>query len=330
MQILVKSFLLSIILHLPTIFLCKKLKICLDVSSKPQRVHRKAIPRVGGLPIFLSFLALTSFQSSFLGFKLIACSFPVFLGGFLEDITRKLSYKHRFVFMIIASLLFVLIFKNFIVTNLGLLNLPPFLGVIFTIFALIGISNAFNIIDGINGLASGIALSVFITLHFLFLKVSSDEYSTILEILIGASFAFFIFNFFLGKIFLGDSGSYLLGFLSGALNIIVVKKIGASPWIPMVLMFYPIWETLFSIFRRLREGKSPFYPDREHFHHLLYEFLGKSHFKTTSVLLFVQVLISLFVLNFYKNTAILIIAFITLVVLYLLSYQILKRKLKKT
>ncbi|HID79832.1 MAG TPA: undecaprenyl/decaprenyl-phosphate alpha-N-acetylglucosaminyl 1-phosphate transferase [Aquifex aeolicus] len=328
MPLLIKSFLLSFILHLATIYLCPKFKICLDTSLKPQRVHKKSIPRAGGFPIFLSFLVLAFLKSPFLGPKLIFCSLPIFIGGFLEDITQKLSYKHRFAFMFLATLFFVYFFKNFIVTDLGFINLTYPLGIVFTIFALIGITNAFNLIDGINGLTSGLTLQIFLTLWLLSMENSLDTYLPLLEILIGSTLVFFIFNFFFNKIFLGDSGSYLLGFLSGVLTIFVVKSSSASPWVPMVLMFYPIWETLFSIFRRLKDGKNPFLPDREHFHHLLYEFFESSHFKTTTVLLLVQGLISLVVIKFYKNTAILISTFVSLIMLYFLTYKILKKKVK--
>lgn len=317
------SFLLGFFLLLITIYLCKKLKLknCLDLASKPQKVHTEPIPRVGGIPLYATLLGLLNYQNFNLELKLIFTSLPIFLGGAIEDLTGKLDYKYRFIFMILASIFFIFLFKNYIVTNLGVVHLNVYLGILFTIFALVGITNAFNIIDGINGLASGIALIIFITLLIISLENTLTQYIPILEILTGALLAFFILNFFFNLIFLGDSGSYLVGFLSGILAIFVVKDTHASPWVPIVLMFYPIWETLFSIFRRFKEGKSPFHPDRYHFHHLLYEYFGKSHTKATGLLLLIQALIALLVLFFYKNSIILISALMVLITLYILFYR---------
>jgi UDP-N-acetylmuramyl pentapeptide phosphotransferase/UDP-N-acetylglucosamine-1-phosphate transferase len=297
----------------------------LDISSKPQKLHNQPIPRAGGLPIFLTF-ALLGFKFP-LGVKLIVSSFPVFIGGFLEDITQKISYKYRFLFISIGGLLFLLLFKNSVVTNLGVVKIPYTLGVLFTIFALVGITNAFNIIDGINGLSSGIALTVFTTLWILSFQNSLSEFIPVLEILIGAVLVFFVLNFFFNKIFLGDGGSYFLGFTAGVLSILLVKALKASPWVPIVLMFYPIWETIFSIVRRLRKEKSPFYPDKEHLHHLFFTLFGKNHFKTTIIILTFQVISSLLVIAFYQSNIVMFLTVLIQIVVYTFAYSYLKKKL---
>jgi UDP-N-acetylmuramyl pentapeptide phosphotransferase/UDP-N-acetylglucosamine-1-phosphate transferase len=162
-----------------------------------------------------------------------------------------------------------------------------------------------------------------LTYAYLFQITDRPHYAELSVILASAVGGFFVLNFPKGLIFLGDTGSYFLGYAVGVLSIILAgaKNTLVSPWVPMVVMFYPVWETIFSAFRRLKEGRSPFYPDKEHLHFLLFKFFGNSHLKTTACFLAAQVVISAVAILFYDDTPILIAFFLLLAFLYTYLYR---------
>jgi UDP-N-acetylmuramyl pentapeptide phosphotransferase/UDP-N-acetylglucosamine-1-phosphate transferase len=149
--------------------------------------------------------------------------------------------------------------------------------VLFTSFALAGVSNAVNIIDGFNGLASGVLIISFLAYAYVSYLLG-DFFLLYLSLTITfALIGFFFWNFPFGYIFLGDGGAYLLGFLAGLLGVLVVERHSeVSPWFPFLLLLYPIYETIFSIIRKkFMRDTSPFEPDPIHLHMLFYKRLIK-------------------------------------------------------
>lgn len=275
------AFFLSLFLNLAVIFIAKRFQFFIDenTSNKPQRFHTLPIPRAGGIGIFIPFFLCLLFLS----FKfqdpllqgLLWGGGIVFLSGIIEDFNASLSPKLRLFLQCLGGGVFVF-FSGEYLNDLGFgISLPAYLGIPFSLFAIVGIINAINIIDGFNGLASGIALMALVCMAFL---LPNSLNLSIICILIGSILGFWVLNFPWGKIFLGDGGAYFLGFVLASMLISLTQDpLGGgvretSPWFGIALLIYPFWEVLFSIYRRV--GKhSPLLPDNHHLHQLLYHFL---------------------------------------------------------
>jgi len=207
---------------------------------------------------------------------LLFASLPAFLGGITEDVTKNVSVLARLALTMLAAAcgawLLGAVLPRLDVPGLDtLLKWTPF-AIAFTIFAVGGVANAINIIDGYNGLASGHAVIVLTALAYVSSQVGDSFLFTSALAMIGALAGFLIWNYPKGKIFLGDGGAYLLGFWLAELSVLLVARHPEiSPWFPMLLLVYPIFETLFSIYRRkVMQGVSPGQPDRLHMHQVIY------------------------------------------------------------
>jgi len=259
-----------------------------DLSS-PQKVHKHAVPRIGGLSILVglicALLVLLLQKNSFpnLLFVFLLCAIPTFAIGFVEDLTKKIGVKLRLVFTAFSAVLITYVLACPI-THLDLplvdfLFTIPLFGFAFTVFAITGLANAYNIIDGFNGLASMVAVITLTTITYACFKVGDYELTTISLVMIGSVLGFFIWNYPRGLIFLGDGGAYLIGFWIAALSILSVSRHPEiSPWFALIVNAYPIMETLFTIYRRrIHQNKNPGLPDAIHFHTLIYRRLLTKH-----------------------------------------------------
>jgi UDP-N-acetylmuramyl pentapeptide phosphotransferase/UDP-N-acetylglucosamine-1-phosphate transferase len=253
-----------------------------NVSAEPQKFHTKEVPRIGGLAIYLA-LILSSiiryFQDQSSGITLLtltACALPVFLIGFLEDITKKIGIIARLTGISVGALVACL-YLDASIQNIGLPLLQYILShyaisLTFTIFAIVGLSNAYNIIDGFHGLSSMIGIIALASIAYVGFRVNDVAIITCSVAMIGAILGFFIFNYPNGLIFLGDGGAYLIGFWVAMLSILLVgNNPTISPWYAILTNIYPILETLFTIWRRfVHQGKNPGIADGIHFHSLIY------------------------------------------------------------
>jgi len=247
----------------------------------PQKFHAESVPRIGGLSIAIGLLAATlaSLSSSeFLSLKviLILCAIPVFAIGLTEDITKKIGVKVRLLFIALAALLAVhylgaSVVKLDIVGVDYLLSIPV-IAIIFTVFAITGLANAYNIVDGFNGLSSMVGIITLLGLAYVSYAFQDLAILNLCLIMVGAILGFFIWNYPRGLIFLGDGGAYLIGFWVAALSVLlVVRHPSISPWFALLINAYPVLETLFTIYRRkIHQGKSPSLADGIHFHTLIY------------------------------------------------------------
>lgn len=256
------------------------------VASGPQKYHTQPTPRIGGLVIFIGLIASGSFmlfESALIsehafGLLLLA-GLPAFLGGLTEDLTKKVGVLERLLLTILSGAIAAWLLGATL-TRLGIPIIDPALtwlpfAVFLTAFAVGGIANAINIIDGYNGLASGFAVIVLAAMAYVAHTVGDRlVFSTALS-LTGALLGFMVWNWPAGKIFLGDGGAYLLGFLLAELSVlIVIRNPQVSPWFPLLLLIYPIFETLYSIYRRkLKHKLSPGQPDNRHLHQLVHDYL---------------------------------------------------------
>lgn len=310
-------------------------------DEKPQNFHEKPTPRAGGIGLFLALLLIIPFAPEIGAIILLPIALA-FTSGIIEDFNGQLTPIQRILMQLIASVAAIIVGKA-VVTYLGLeIELPYIVGVVFTAFAIVGSINAINIIDGFNGLAGLVTAAMLISFSVVAYEVG-DTYILIFNIInLGAILGFLIFNFPSGKIFLGDGGAYMLGFVTAYSGIHLVAgtydhpSINVSPWFVLAVMIYPVFEVLFSIYRKKKRGMSPMEPDGVHFHMLVNKRLARNNPKTTwYILLFVSPFIFLPVLYFFSSMGN-IISVAVFVVAYVIAYkrmvsfQISKSKKKKT
>jgi len=253
-----------------------------DDLSGPQKFHINNTPRIGGLGIYLALWVTTVaaffkelLLAQFIIFVLLS-ALPVFAAGLLEDFTKKIGVKIRLLAGLLSGTLLLYFFQitsiRLDVWGLDLLFMNVWLASLFLVVACSGLSNAFNLIDGFNGLASMVAIMTTIAIAFVAFKVSDITLVYLALILLGSIAGFFIWNYPKGLIFLGDGGAYLIGFVIAALSILLVQRNpSVSPWFALLVNAYPIFETLFTIWRRtVHQGRNPGLPDGVHFHSLIY------------------------------------------------------------
>ncbi len=321
------TFLISLIVCLFLIKLSKTKGLFLDRGSnnKPQRFHKNDTSRIGGLAIVLAFLTGSLLFENKLSLEISIFSLPVVIGGFLEDSSIKVSPKIRLLLAFLSACL-VIIFTGVVLKTLGFVpftELPYIAALLFTIFAVAGVTNSINIIDGFNGLASGfslMALAVFAAASY---QLHDKVLFEITLTLFFSTSGFFILNFPLGKIFLGDGGAYFLGFILAELSVFLVSRHPGkiSPWFCLAVMIYPVWEVIFSFYRkRFLRNMSPFLPDKFHYHMLIYRRLTKSNYKTTLYILTFLIPFEFGVFFFKYRTSISILFILFFIMVYNMSY----------
>lgn len=323
----VSAFVASALIQFIAIRLSHKYNFFIDshTDKKPQNFHKISTPRSGGIGIALSMLLLlfTPF-----GWKLIISIALAFTSGIFEDFYHTLKPKFRLLLQFIAASSAVFL-TNSVITYLGFgISLPYWLGIVFSIFAIIGMMNAINFIDGFNGLASGVSMLSLLAFSIVAFKVDNYEIFSLCIVVMAAILGFFIFNFPRGKIFLGDGGAYLLGFITAIIGISLGGSYDVvSPWFVLTVIIYPVWEVLFSIFRRVCRGKSSLNPDAYHLHSLIYKHLTYSNPLTTVVILCAVAPFVLIPALFYANhSASNFFTTIVFIVLYLTVYRYLYKK----
>ena len=245
--------------------------------SALQKIHNGEVPRVGGLLFMSSFFITHIFiDVNYLSLilPLSIGSLIIFIFSFYEDLKQSLSPVFRLLVLFLGSLIFISFTKlpDINITLLNFANDQSFIKAILFILSLMLLMNGFNFIDGLNGLSSfnffSILLSVIYIGHFYNDNVLVNITLSILII----SIIVFSFNFPFGKIFLGDSGSYIYALFSGALIIFLFERNSQLPTLlAMVILAYPITEMIFSILRKLFNKYSPLKPDLKHLHHLVFK-----------------------------------------------------------
>ncbi|WP_418316464.1 MraY family glycosyltransferase [Piscinibacter sakaiensis] len=296
----------------------------------PQKFHSQPVPRIGGVSLLFAMVAgLAALDVGMDGastasiWLLLLCALPAFIGGLAEDLTKRVSPTWRMVFTAVSAALAIWLLGG-VVTRVDLPGVDFLLGfwpiaLLATVFAVTGIANSVNIIDGFNGLASMCVMMILAALAYVAFQVG-DRFVAIAALLtIGAVLGFFVWNFPAGLIFLGDGGAYLLGFLVAELSVLLLaRNPSVSGLFPLLLLAYPIFETVFSIYRKkFLRGVSPGIPDGVHLHMLVYKRLmrwtlgGTGRHKTarnsmTSPYLWVLCMLSVIpAVLFWNNTLVL-------------------------
>ena len=284
--LLIYSFLISLLTLIVIIYVSHKYNLFIDDAThdKPQNYHTDSTPRSGGIGIILGTLPILFFP---IGYKFVLPLILAFFSGIFEDLHSSLSPKVRLFLQFLAALSAIWLTDS-VVTYLGLgISMPYWLGILFSAFAIIGMMNAVNIIDGFNGLASGVILLILLSFAITSYQQNNMEMLIIILSTAGATLGFFVLNFPKGKIFLGDGGAYLLGFIVALIGIFLASKYeSVSPWHIFAVFIYPVWEVLFSIMRKLYIGLSPMQPDSYHFHMLVYRQITQNNSLTALLIIF--------------------------------------------
>lgn len=252
------------------------------IDTGPQKVHVRAVPRLGGIGIFVGAVAC-AFAARLLENPaskdfalLIVCALPTLAFGLAEDITGRVSPRKRLLASGASAAMGALILGA-VIDRVDVAPLDAALGwaaisIPLTIFAIAGISNSINIIDGFNGLASMVTILMFGAIAYV-AHLVGDQFIVLAAIsCIGAVLGFFIWNFPLGLIFLGDGGAYFLGFILAELAVLLFSRNPeVSPWFAVLVFIYPTVETAFSIYRRrVVRGIPADTADAGHLHSLIF------------------------------------------------------------
>lgn len=293
--------LLVVAFAIPPIITVSLRKRLFDDPNESRKIHKRIIPNFGGVAIFTGFLFSCSIfiPSQVLpeANVLMAGGLVLFMIGLKDDIIG-LSPGIKFVAQF-ASAFIVAMVANIRISDLhgifGFYDIPYYASITLTVFFIVGIVNAFNLIDGIDGLAGSIGLILSVVFGVLFFKSGDLGWAYLATALAGALLGFLFFNVTPARIFMGDSGSLLLGFIAAVLSIkfmtvSLTENVLAGPFVitsgaglVTAILVIPVFDTLRVFTLRIMRGTSPFTADSNHIHHRLLS-LGLSHVQATLVL----------------------------------------------
>jgi UDP-N-acetylmuramyl pentapeptide phosphotransferase/UDP-N-acetylglucosamine-1-phosphate transferase len=263
-------------------------------ESKIQTAHLDGVPRIGGLAVFVSFGAfcflLIEEDERLIAKQIILGGVGVFLAGMAEDFTERVSPMMRLLVSIGCSLWLVL-FSGISIKGMGvggweeaLLGYWP-AGVFVTALCVAGMTNALNLVDGLNGLASGIASAALIAIGLVALAHGDLALAAICWCLLAVTLGFLVWNWPLGRLFLGDGGAYFLGMSLAWLAVLLpARNPSISPWVSFLVIAYPAIDMLHTVWRRIRSQQHLASPDTLHLHSLIFERLSGWNIALKSVL----------------------------------------------
>ncbi|NRA92838.1 MAG: undecaprenyl/decaprenyl-phosphate alpha-N-acetylglucosaminyl 1-phosphate transferase [Psychroserpens sp.] len=296
----------------PTILYVAKEKHLMDEPDS-RSMHSNKTPTLGGIGIFLSLVVVMTLVGAWLNTKVLllvmgALTLLFFLG--LKDDLTILSARKKFIGQLLAALLLIIFTDTRIIGFSKILDidiLPYWISIGFTLFVYILIINAYNLIDGVDGLAGSIALMLGCVFSVLFYNSGALSLATISVALVGALIAFLRLNFSSkNKIFMGDTGSMIVGFLLAFFTISFISQsqtdvnslyFRASPALAFAMLFFPLIDTLRIFFIRVVVLKrSPFLADKNHIHHRFIQ-AGYSHVQTTFTIVFINLIIIFLAFN---------------------------------
>jgi len=298
----IMGFAVALLLALTLTPLVKRLAFRIGAIDKPnhRKVHTRIMPRLGGLAIYAAFAAafllLTPFFPEGLLSRydlnllraLLAGGTVIVLLGALDD-KYELSAKVKLLGQIGAASVVVFGFD----VKINLLNIPfgdtmqpvaEWIAIPMTIFWIVGVTNAINLIDGLDGLAAGVSAIAVGTILVMAVIMGNEAVVLACALLLGGIIGFLVFNFHPAKIFMGDTGSLFLGFSLATLSMLGFKQVTVVSLVtPLLIIGVPLSDTFFAIIRRARQKKPIFAPDKGHLHHCLRE-LGFSHRRTVLII----------------------------------------------
>lgn len=294
---------------IPNIIYVAKRKRLLDLPDNERKLHKRIVPNLGGVGIFFSFVIATSLFMKAASFGkwnyITAATLILFITGIKDDLVQ-ISPSKKFIAQLAAAIIIVVIADIRIHSLQGLLGIeemPVWLSISFSILGCVFVTNAFNLIDGIDGLAGSIGVLIS-TIFGVLLALEGDTSTAVIAFsLAGAISGFLRYNISPAKIFMGDTGSLIIGFSIAAIGILFINSYHAggpeggfiqSPGGCLVaaiaILFIPVFDTFRVFIMRLSKGRSPFSADRTHLHHYLLD-LGLSHSQTVLTILVANIVI---------------------------------------
>lgn len=331
-----------------SIFILKFVQVRIESFIKfpegPQKVHKGNVSRLGGLSIFITvgFIALLKgHYEDYLFLKFFIISIPAFTFGFLEDITQSINPKSRLLASLLSAILFIYIF-GFTIKTLGFFYIDlvlnyEIIAIFFTVLSIVYMIQAFNIIDGLNGLSIITAMICFSSIACIANQIGDLHTRNFSFYFLLIFFGVLILNFPFGKIFIGDGGAYCLGlFLGCSALIFYSKNTDISPFLILQILIYPSYELIRSFVRRFLHCKGVFRPDNEHLHSLLYRYnlakfslVGwKANSFTSMQIIFLQILNFILLINFFDNVYVIINCIIMFIFIYEFIYHLLGKNIK--
>jgi len=323
-------------------FFWKKILIYFDLKiySNTHRIHINEISRLGGFSIYIFLWSIYfSFEKDELLFNILFSSIPIVFIGLIEDLHHNTSPKIRLISMILSCIIFFSIhpikFPIIDVPFFGdFINIFP-LSFIFFTFSILVVINGMNLIDGLNGLFGFTAIFQLLAIGFLVLINNDDQLINTILIFLIPLLVFLIFNFLIGKVFVGDLGAYFFGFVISILTIYTFGKYdNLFTWLAILILIYPSIELLFSFIRKINSNFSPLHPDKNHLHTLLYFRLFKNEKRKklfnplATLLLFIFWLMpTLICIYFYDSLFVIILSIFLFSIIYLLTYYFLSKNL---
>ncbi|MEG0826096.1 MAG: MraY family glycosyltransferase [Bacilli bacterium] len=268
----------------------------LDIPNE-RKVHKKPMPRLGGLAIYFSFL----FGYMLFGtistemISILIGSFIILITGIFDDI-KPVSSKLKLLAQILAISV-VVFYGNILLKDISAFGFSIDFGIFaypITIFFMLACVNFMNLIDGLDGLAAGISSIFFVTVGIItFLRGEFGLSYELTFILLGSTLGFLVHNFYPAKIFMGDSGSMFMGFIISVVTLLGFKNVMMSSIIiPLLILAIPILDTLFAILRRLLKGEKISKPDKFHIHHQLLN-CNFTHPQTVLIIYSINILFSI-------------------------------------
>lgn len=313
-----------------------------------RRIHKGFVPSMGGIIICLAFLFAMLLWIPIEGivgrrFELAAIALMFFAG--VRDDMDPLRPLYKLLVQIVAAIIVVLagdLYINSLYGLFGIYEIPEFLGCALSILFIIFVTNAFNLIDGIDGLAASISIMAFAFLSFWFYLAGNETETLRMACIMGSLIGFLYYNWQPASIFMGDTGSLVIGFLlsTSALSFIsangnlpedVSYKFPAVFSAGMALVLLPLFDTIRIFILRIKQGKSPFRPDKQHLHHTLLHVMC-THARTVRIMLMGYVLIAGGILiagKFYKDWIVLTGGIIICIIIDLLLTRNIGRLVRK-
>ena len=253
-------------------------RFTMDHPGSVQTVHHHPTPRVGGLGIYVgllaAWLALPAGEARSMLSLVLLAGLPAWLFGLAEDLSKRVSVRARLLATMssggLACVLFDVALTRLDIPGIDALLAWWPLALAFTAFAVGGVANAINIIDGFHGLASGTSLVALIAMALL-AQLAGDPSLALLSLAVAAAVAgFWLINYPWGKLFLGDGGAYFTGFALAWIAVLLpVRNPQISPWAPLMVCAYPLIEVVYSMLRRFLQKRALGQPDSHHLHSLL-------------------------------------------------------------
>jgi UDP-N-acetylmuramyl pentapeptide phosphotransferase/UDP-N-acetylglucosamine-1-phosphate transferase len=311
---LIIGFLL-VVFTIPSIIkIARAKKLFEDFDDR--KIHTQLVPPLGGVAIFIGFIlstVITSYDLSFDSLKFIFAGVVLMLFIGLKDDLMNISARTKLIVELFACFI-IIVLGDVRISNfqgiLGIYEIGYFESIGITILAIVTIINAFNLVDGVDGLASGLGMLAALVFGIWFFITGYYPFSTIAFALVGSMFGFFLYNVFGNskKLFMGDTGSLIIGFV---LSILVIKfnelsylkatsrSIASAPMVSFAIIFVPLIDTIRVMTIRISQKRSPFSPDKNHLHHTLLK-LFNNHLKVTLTLVFSNIVVIVFALVLNK------------------------------